>query len=181
MNQRLGSAVRQAMRFVRCAPALVAALLAIGIAGSAFALGVGDRAPEIGIADLNGGRVAMGSLRGKVVIVDFWASWCEPCAAEMPVLERLYTTYRGQGLEVIGVSQDREVANARQFLSRTRVSFRNVHDASHAIAGRYRPPRMPSSYVIDRSGVVRHVHAGFRPSDAQQLEREVRALLAQRP
>jgi cytochrome c biogenesis protein CcmG/thiol:disulfide interchange protein DsbE len=162
----------------------VAVVLAAGLAtfaASADALSAGARAPEIGMNDMSGRRVTIGGLRGRVVIVDFWASWCEPCEAEMPVLERLQRTYGGQGLTVIGVSQDREVENARQFLSRTRVSFANVHDQGNQIARRYAPDRMPSSYVIDRNGVVRHVHSGFRASDADALEREVRALLAQRP
>jgi cytochrome c biogenesis protein CcmG/thiol:disulfide interchange protein DsbE len=181
MNDRAEGRVSTGMkRVIRLAPAFVGALLLVFAAASALALDPGARAPEIGIADMSGNRVTMAGLRGRVVIVDFWASWCEPCAEEMPVLERLHTTYRSQGLTVIGVSQDREIGNARQFLARTRVSFANVHDGAHAVAGRYRPARMPSSYVIDRSGVVRHVHAGFRASDAAQLEREVQALLAQR-
>jgi peroxiredoxin len=150
------------------------------IAATALALGAGARAPEIGLRDLSGHQVTMSGLRGKVVLVDFWASWCEPCAAEMPVLERLHQQYQSQGFTVIGVSQDREVANVRQFLGRHNVSFPIVHDASHQVAGRFSPPRMPSSYLIDRNGVVRYGHQGYRASDAQALEGEIRRLLAQR-
>ena len=150
------------------------------IATSALALEAGERAPEIGLRDLNGRQVTMASLRGKVVLIDFWASWCEPCAQEMPVLERLYAQYRAQGFTVVGVSIDRDVANARTFLGRHRVSFPIVHDGGQQVAGRYRPPRMPSSYIIDRQGVVRHVHAGYRAGDARVFESEIRALLAQR-
>jgi len=167
-------------RLFRPAPALLAAAAVLTLALSASALDPGARAPEIGLRDTNGNNITMASLRGNVVIVDFWASWCEPCAEEMPVLERLYTTYRGQGLRIVGVSQDRTEANMRSFLNDHRVSFPIVHDAAHAVAGRYEPPRMPSSYIVDRSGVVRHVHEGYRSGDARTIEREVRALLQQR-
>lgn len=167
-------------RFFRPVPSLLAATAVLTLALSASALDAGERAPDIGLRDLDGNNVTMSSLRGNVVIVDFWASWCEPCAEEMPVLERLYTTYRGQGLRVVGVSQDRTADNMRSFLNDHSVSFPIVHDASHAVAGRYEPPRMPTSYIVDRSGVVRHVHAGYRSGDARTMEREVRALLQQR-
>lgn len=156
----------------------IAAVVALLAAATAFALSEGDRAPEIGLRDLDGNQVTIASLRGKVVLVDFWASWCEPCAEEMPVLERLYQRYRGQGFRVVAVSQDRQVSNIRTFLQQHSVSFPIVHDANHAVAGRYSPPRMPSSFIIDRNGVVRHVHAGYRSGDAQALEREIRALLS---
>ena len=104
---------------------------------AALALRGGQPAPEIGLNDQQGQRVDLASLRGKVVLVDFWASWCGPCREELPV----------------------------------------VHDAQHAVAGRYEPTTMPSSYLIDRSGVVRHVHRGFRASDAAVLDAEIRALL----
>ncbi len=163
-------------RMGRAVPVVIALCL---ITTTALALRPGARAPEIGLEDLSGHRVTMGSLRGKVVLVDFWASWCEPCAAEMPVLEGLHTQYASQGFTVLGVSQDRNVSNVRQFLGRHHVSFPVVHDASHAVAGRFSPPRMPSSYLVDRNGVVRFVHAGYRSGDARALESEVRGLLAQ--
>lgn len=179
MNQPVVGASKRVMSFwrrVRLAAPVVLALSAL--AATAFALGIGARAPEIGLRDLDGNSITIGGLRGKVVLVDFWASWCEPCADEMPVLERLYQQYRGQGFTIVGVSQDRDVANVRQFLSRHRVSFPIAHDGAHQVAGRYSPPRMPSSYLIDRNGVVRFVHEGYRAGDAQVLEREIRGLLA---
>lgn len=158
----------------------MALLLAITLFSmSAIALDRGARAPEIGMRDLGGNEVTIASLRGRVVVVDFWASWCEPCADSMPVYQRLYDTYRERGLTVIGVSQDQRVENARTFASRHRLSFPVVFDEGHAIANRYAPPRMPTSYMIDRAGVVRHVHAGYRSSDATELESQVQALLAQ--
>ncbi|MGE0785881.1 MAG: TlpA disulfide reductase family protein [Sandaracinaceae bacterium] len=156
--------------------ALVALLLATT---SALALDVNARAPEIGLRDLNNNNVTMASLRGQVVLVDFWASWCEPCAEEFPVLQRLYGRYHEQGFTVVAVSQDRTADNMRGFLQQHQASFPVVLDAQHAVAGRYQPPRMPSSYIVDRQGVVRHIHEGFRSADARAFESEIRALLEQ--
>lgn len=166
----------------RTASRAVAALLALtGLlaAASALALDPGARAPEIGMRDLEGNQVTIAGLRGRVVVVDFWASWCEPCADSMPVYQRLYNTYRERGLTIVGVSQDRAADNARQFATRHRLAFPVVFDEGHAVANRYRPPRMPTAFIIDRGGIVRHVHAGYRSGDAARLESEIQALLAQ--
>ncbi|MCA9577192.1 MAG: TlpA family protein disulfide reductase [Myxococcales bacterium] len=144
---------------------------------TALALRGGQRAPEIGLTDLAGQRVDLASLRGKVVLVDFWASWCGPCREELPVLERFYQTYRERGLVVVGVNVDQDVANMTRFLQRQPLTFPVVHDAQHAVAERYGPTTMPSSFLIDRAGVVHSVHRGFRASDAAPLEAEIRALL----
>ena len=166
-------------RAILSAVAVVVALTLL-VASPAIATRVGSRAPEIGREDLNGRVVSLRSLRGKVVIVDFWASWCAPCREEMPVLNRLQERYREQGLVVIGVNVDNNVRNARTFLRRTPVQFRIVHDPGKEVADRYNPPRMPSSYLVDRRGVIRHVHEGFRSGDAAVIERRVRELLRAR-
>lgn len=157
---------------------ILAAVLSVAFAIPALALSSGDRAPEIGLRDTDGNRVRMADLRGKVVLVDFWASWCAPCREEMPVLNRLQEEYGDDGLVIVGVNIDRDEANMTRFLRRTPVDFRVVHDSGGStVAERYEPPRMPSSYLIDRRGVVRHVHEGFRASDEAQLERHIRDLL----
>src|SRR5262245_28515817 len=149
------------------------------IAGPAAALDSGERMPEIGIKDLSGNAVSLASLKGKVVIVDFWATWCGPCKESMPVLEKLHKKYGSQGLVVVGVSVDEEAANVGPFIKKMKVSFPIVHDASHKVADRFKPPKMPSSYVIDRKGIVRHVHEGFHAKDSAAFESQVKALLGQ--
>lgn len=157
--------------------AVGAFLFLMGTVASADALSTGSRAPEIGLKDLKGNLVRMSALKGRVVVVDFWASWCAPCKDEMPVLDRLYRKYRGEGLVVVGVNQDRSDVNVRDFLRRAPVSFPVVRDQDHRVARRYQPGKMPSSYVIDRHGIVRHVHEGFSARDAKSIEREVHELL----
>ena len=165
---------------LRTARWMVCCLLAgMVLVGSAAALDVGARMPEIGLKDLHGNPIDRASLQGKVVIVDFWASWCAPCKEEMPVLSRLHAKHAQRGLVVVGVSVDEEVTNVQGFLAKVKASFPIVHDRTHVVAERFAPPKMPSSYVIDRRGVVRYVHGGFRPADAEALAREVETLLAE--
>jgi peroxiredoxin len=95
----------------------------------------------------------------------------------MPVLERLYKKYKDRGLVVVGVSVDEEAGNVAPFIKKMKVSFPIVHDAAHKIADRFKPPKMPSSYVIDRKGIVRYIHEGFHAKDAAAMEAEVVALL----
>lgn len=163
--------------FIRRSRLLLVAAFLVTAAGSAAALESGARLPSFSARTLDGKPVTPGALKGKVVLVDFWASWCEPCKEELPVLERLYRAHKEEGLVVLGVSVDRDTDNMRAFLRKHPVSFPIIHDAGHAITQRFEPPKMPSSYVIDRKGVVRHVHAGFESGDAKALAAEVRALL----
>ncbi|MEY4509044.1 MAG: hypothetical protein RLZZ450_1166 [Pseudomonadota bacterium] len=149
--------------------------------GTAWAVGDGGRAPEIGLADRDGKVVKLADLKGRVVLVDFWASWCAPCRSELPVLDALYRKYREQGLVVVGVGLDQDPAKLAKFLKASPLSFPVVHDSAGAVADRYAPPKMPSSYLIDKRGVVRKVHAGFKASDKAALERELSALLAEKP
>lgn len=148
------------------------------VASVAAALSSGQRAPEIGLRSLDGNQVTLSSLRGKVVLVDFWATWCSPCRDELPHLQRLSRELANDGLVVVGVSVDRESDNVRSFVRRLGLTFPIVHDEQHVVADRYRPTTMPTSYIIDRDGVVRFVHQGFQSSDVATIERELRSLLA---
>ena len=141
------------------------------------ALDAGAKMPEIGLNDLDGKPVNLASLAGKVVVLDFWATWCAPCKEELPVLQKLYQKYAAKGLVVVGVSVDKDAANIQSFLKKLSVSFPAVHDANHAVSGRYQPPRMPSSYIVDRKGIVRYVHGGYRASDAAEIEKQIVELL----
>ncbi len=160
-------------------PRLVGALIALGllVAGSAFALDAGKPAPEVSGQDLTGKPVSLSSLRGKVVIVDFMASWCGPCKEELPLLNKLYLKHRAAGLVVLGVSVDEKVENLQKFIKQVPVAFSVLHDSAHKAAASYSPSRMPSSFIVDKQGVVRFVHGGFRAGDEKIIENEVVGLL----
>jgi cytochrome c biogenesis protein CcmG, thiol:disulfide interchange protein DsbE len=122
-------------------------------------------------------EIRLSSRKGKVVLLDIWASWCVPCKDELPVLDELARRLRGDGVEIIAVSIDEDRNAAEQFLkSRKRWALTLAHDPAGAVPDRLQPPKMPTSYLIDRQGVLRRVNAGYQPGDEARLEAELRAL-----
>jgi thiol-disulfide isomerase/thioredoxin len=113
----------------------------------------------------------LSDLLGKVVLLDVWASWCAPCREELPMLDDMAGRLRAKGVEIVGVSIDESRDDAEQFLkSRPTWSIKLAHDPDGKIPGRLQPPKMPSSYIIDRRGIIRQVNAGFERSDAKMIE-----------
>jgi thiol-disulfide isomerase/thioredoxin len=115
--------------------------------------------------------------RGKVVLVDFWASWCEPCRHSFPWLNEMQAKYANSGLIVIGVNVDRERADADRFLRDVPARFQIVYDPAGTLAARYDLPGMPVSYVIGPKGDVIARHIGFRAGLREEREAEVQKLL----
>ncbi len=135
---------------------------------------IGAPVPEIHVESLAGKDLGIADFRGKVVLLDVWASWCGPCKQELPMLDDMAKRLRSDGVEVLAVSIDQERANLVKFLkARPRWSLTIAHDPKGAIADRLAPEKMPTSYVIDREGIVRYVNSGFVPSDAREIERRL--------
>ncbi len=157
----------------------ILAVLAMSFTSHAAAVEAGMAAPALSMAalDESGKAISMASFKGSVVYVDFWASWCVPCRLSMPALDELYRRNKSRGFEVVGVNKDATPADARRFLSKVPVSFALVQDAADAAARGFNVKAMPSGYLVDRKGVVRHVHRGFTPETCAALEREIESLL----
>jgi thiol-disulfide isomerase/thioredoxin len=119
----------------------------------------------------------LASLRGKVVLVDFWASWCEPCRHSFPWLNEMQAKYADRGLVVIGVNVDHERAEADRFLHDVPAQFRIVYDTAGTVATHYDLPGMPVSYVIGPNGEVVQRHVGFRAALRAEREAELQKLL----
>ncbi|MEM7436417.1 MAG: TlpA disulfide reductase family protein [Myxococcota bacterium] len=158
---------------------IAAALSLVLATGDADALAPGDVPPAVDLRDRTGVPVNLESLRGKVVLLDFWASWCGPCKQEMPVLEALHKKYKSQGLVIVGINIDNQQKKMDNFLEANPVTFRQVRDEKLAVASRYEPATMPSSYFIGRDGKIRMVHEGFRKKDIDKLEAMIVTLLAE--
>lgn len=136
-------------------------------------------APACALAPLGDApRVVLEPGRGdKVLYVDFWASWCAPCARAFPFLNALDREFRDRGLEVVGVNVDEHAGDALAFLRRHRAGFAVGRDVGGACPRAFGVVGMPSSFLIDRRGVVRAVHVGFRDGDAAARRAEVERLL----
>ena len=157
-------------------------LLAALVSGNALAEGEGQRVPHCTLIPFGGNKpVDLQQLRGKVVYVDFWASWCGPCAQSFPFMNNLDRELRAQGLQVVGINLDEDPADAQDFLGKRPARFAVAMDADKSCAQSFGVKAMPSTYVIDRKGVIRHVHLGFRPGEADNVRDVVERLLAENP
>ena len=159
---------------------------ALGLAALAAALAApaqtapGGLFPSLSAAGL-AGAPAPGTA-GKVVIVDFWASWCAPCKASFPVYSRLQREFAGRGLVVVGVSVDEKPSDYAAFVAAARPSFATLLDSRHRLVGAVQVPTMPTSSLIDRSGRVRFMHPGFHGEVTErELRREIATLLDEKP
>ena len=116
-------------------------------------------------------------LNGKVVIVDFWASWCGPCRKSFPFLNQLQQKHRADGLVVLAVNEDEERSDAEAFLKQYPANFAVLFDQQGQLASQYQIPGMPTTVVIDRHGKIRYSHSGFFESKAAAFEQEIQQLL----
>ncbi len=143
---------------------------------------VGKRAPDFSVTPLANGKskVALSKLRGKVVLVDFWGTFCEPCKKSFPKLEDLHVKYGTSGLTIVGVSEDDpdDKDSIPGFASTYGAKFLVGWDRDKSIAKSYEPRTMPSSFLIDKNGVIRYAHAGYHDGEELEVEREVKELLA---
>ncbi|HEX6834995.1 MAG TPA: TlpA disulfide reductase family protein, partial [Polyangia bacterium] len=148
------------------------------VAGVAFAgVGKGQRAPEFSLPSLSGSTVALSSMRGKVVLIDFWAQWCEPCKKELPQLDRLAKEYAGKGVVVVAVNIDKQKENAERMVKQLGVSLPVLLDPAGSVAATYDLPKMPTSFLVDKKGIVRFVHEGFEGSaDVDRFRSELNQL-----
>ena len=136
---------------------------------------VGEAFPSLAAAGLEGTLPAMA---GKVVLVDFWATWCGPCKESFPAYSRLQTELAPRGFTVLAVSVDKKAKDYDDFRERFAPTFPTVRDGSFKLAGVARPPAMPTSYLLDKHGVLRAVHTGYHgESDVAALRAEIIKLL----
>jgi thiol-disulfide isomerase/thioredoxin len=122
----------------------------------------------------------LGALRGRVVYLDFWASWCVPCRRSFPWLQGLQENYEARGLTIIAVNLDHERADADSFLKHFHPDFQLRFDPEGRWAEQFKVQGMPTSVIIDRYGVVRFTDIGFRAGDDLKLRRQIEQLLAER-
>ena len=136
-------------------------------------------APNIVVQNSDGVSVDLASYRGKVVLVDFWASWCPPCKTSFPALDALYREYASRGVEVLAVNLDERRRDAEAFLSAHPHRLTVLFDPKGASPVAFGVKGMPSSFVIDRAGSIRFTHMGYSGNVDESYRREIVQLLAE--
>ncbi len=135
-------------------------------------------APTLKLPTVNG-ELDLEQLKGKVVYLDFWASWCKPCKESFPWMREMKSAYAGKGLEIVAVNLDKDRSLADAFLKKMDVNFTVAFDESGDTAAAYKLRGMPSSYLIGRDGKLYASHIGFREKDKSKMEQAIRTLLQQ--
>jgi peroxiredoxin len=163
------------MERARILPALALFALVAGLPASATA--PATAAPDFKLPARDGGQVQLSELKGQVVMINFWASWCGPCRQEMPLLEQIQAKYEPLGFTLLGVNVEPDSAEAEKWLKNVRVSFPILFDRQNAVSAQFGVEAMPSSVLIDREGHVRHVHRGYKPGDEAVYADLIRGLV----
>lgn len=137
----------------------------------------GAQAPSFELpAQVGAKQVSLADGAGKVMIVDFWATWCDPCKESFPHYQKLVDKYGGE-LVVVGLSVDDDPKGIAAFAKSTGVKFPLAWDEGQSVSQAYQPPTMPTSYVIDKNGIVRYVHVGFHSGDEAKIDEQVASLM----
>lgn len=163
--------------FRRLMRVLMGAALALsaGIAGSAAP--ASPSAPDFTLRTADGRNLRLQELRGQVVMVNFWASWCAPCRVEMPHLNRLADKYRSSGFTLLGVNVDDDPKNAAAAATKMGLRFPVLLDGDKRVVKMYDVATMPSTVLIDRDGRMRYLHRGYRDGYEETYDKQVRELL----
>lgn len=139
---------------------------------------VGKPAPDFTLESVNGqGTISMKSMEGKVVLVDFWATWCEPCKKSFPKYEELNVKYKDSGLQIVAISEDDDKDGVPEFGSEHGAKFPIGWDEGKEIAEKWQPKSMPQAFIVDKKGVVRHAHLGYHDGDEDKLDGQIKKLL----
>ncbi|MEM6708624.1 MAG: TlpA disulfide reductase family protein [Pseudomonadota bacterium] len=156
----------------------IAVLLVLGLhAHGAQAIGVETEAPDFTLKTLGGENLRLEEYRGQVVLINFWASWCGPCRQEMPILDKIHSRYEDAGFAVWGVNVEGKEGPAKKIVDKTNVRFPVLIDAEQDVSETYDLKAMPTTVVVDRDGVVRYIHRGYKPGDESKYIQVVKDLI----
>jgi peroxiredoxin len=156
---------------------LLAGLVGMAASGSMAAVTPSAPAPDFTLHSLGGTNLRLQEQRGRVVMVNFWATWCAPCRQEMPQLNKLYDKYRASGFVLLGVNIDDDAGRAAEVATKLGLKFPVLLDTDKAVSRSYELSSMPTTVLIDRDGRVRYLHRGYVQGYENLYEQQIRELL----
>ncbi len=134
-------------------------------------------APDFTLRAASGPNVRLQELRGEVVMINFWASWCGPCRQEMPILNDLYKRYKRAGFTVLGVNVDADTRDAERYLREVTVSFPVLYDTESKVSKLFDVAAMPTTVMVDRNGNMRYLHRGYKPGYEDDYRAQIKELI----
>jgi len=164
-------------RFLSALRISLAATLALLGAVATAATTPSTGAPDFTLPSLDGPNLRLQEQRGRVVMINFWATWCGPCRVEMPHLAKLYEKYRGSGFTVLAVNIDEDPHKAAGLAKQLGMRFPVLLDTDKKVSRLYDLGTMPSTFLVDRDGRVRYVHRGYRDGYEETYDKQIRELL----
>jgi len=155
---------------------------ALALSTSLLAAEMGEKMPDCSLIQVNDAQhFKLQRTPDKVLYVDFWASWCPPCAQSFPFMNDLNRDFKSKGLQVIAINMDQSLEDTKTFLSKYPANFTVMTDIDEQCTKRFDLKAMPSSYLVDRNGVIRYTHLGFRTDDTQVIRTLIEQLIAEPP
>ena len=153
-------------------------LASLLLATSVYASGeLSGPAPDFTLKSRDGSNVRLSDLRGQVVMLNFWASWCGPCRQEMPILDDLYKRYGKAGFVLLGVNVEQDSSLGEKYLKDTPVKFPILWDPTSKVSQLYTVDAMPSTVMIDRDGKMRYLHRGYKPGYEKDYKKQIKELI----
>ncbi|MFL0798381.1 MAG: TlpA family protein disulfide reductase [Cellvibrionaceae bacterium] len=137
-------------------------------------------APDFTLKSDSGSNIRLSEQRGKIVMINFWASWCGPCRQEMPYLEKLYKRYGKAGVVLLGINVDKDSKLADHFLKDLETTFPILYDPTGSVSKQYKVRAMPTTVIIDRDGNIRYTHRGYKPGYEDKYKKNIRELLKEK-
>ena len=158
---------------------LLVVLVASAVAVVSGASATVTPAPDFTLKSATGENIKLSELRGQVVMINFWASWCGPCRQEMPLLDALHDRYAPMGFTLLGVNVEKDSSKARQLLEDVPVNFPILFDQKNQVSKDYDVVAMPSTVLVDRDGNIRYIHRGYKPGDENAYQDMIRAVIVE--
>ena len=135
------------------------------------------KATDFTLKSRGGKNIKLSELRGQVVMINFWASWCGPCRQEMPLLEALHKKYSALGFTLLGVNVEQDSSKANAYLRDISVSFPILFDKKNSVSKAYNISAMPSTVMVDRDGNLRYLHHGYKPGYEKEYQKQIKSLI----
>lgn len=147
------------------------------ISSVAYAELMKGEAPNFTLKSLKGENIKLSEHRGEVIMLSFWATWCDKCKDGMPALNDIYLKYRDKGFTLLSINTDKEMNKVTKWLRGMQIAFPILIDDMHDVSKKYEVEDMPSTYILDRDGHLRYVHNGFPDGYQDEFQKQVRELM----